>query len=116
MSNLLQLLRHSLQAEFPEFETLQLFSIFRLSKDFQDPAASRRHVQDVDNKITRMASMLHLPEAQLSAEFHDILPAALNKFAAGNSTQESWVQAVHICSQMRARADHPCEVLSQALS
>ena len=82
MTNWLQLVRMTVKAEMPSFESLQLFRVFDLDAD-----AGERDLK-------RLANMLQLDPARLQAEFEDLRPSAQWHFRNGSpSVQASWVTA-----------------------
>ena len=92
MRNWLQLARLTVKAEFPAFESLQLFRVFSLESD---PAPE---------DFKRLANMLHLPHGQLLNEFQDMRPSALWYYRNGSpSSQQAWVAACKAAQQSHAQ-------------
>lgn len=108
MTNWLQLCRHTIAAEFPEFETLQAFSCFALDRQ-PTPVT-------INGGLQKLAGVLGLDCAKLHAQFHDIRTIAERKFASGAECHESWAEAVReVRRTSKTRASHPHDVLAAAL-
>ena len=84
MKNWLDLARAVIRSDFPEFESLQLFSVFRL-QDSTLPQTSA---------LNKLADFLNVNPAQFVQEFQHIWPIADWHFRNGAKSQESaWQQA-----------------------
>lgn len=84
MRNSLDLAREVIRSDFPEFESLQLFSVFRL-QDSTLPQTSA---------LNKLADFLHVNPAQFAQEFQHIWPITDWHFRNGATSQESaWQQA-----------------------
>ena len=83
MVSWLQLVRLTVKAELPSFESLQAFRIFDLDVD---PSA---------NDLRRLANMLDMDAEDFRAEFHDLRPSAEWHYRNGcSSSQAAWLAAV----------------------
>ncbi|CAE7278036.1 unnamed protein product [Symbiodinium microadriaticum] len=83
MVSWLQLVRLTVKAELPSFESLQLFRIFDLEVN---PSA---------HDLRRFANMLDLDAEAFRAEFHDLRPSADWHYRNGcSSSQAAWLLAV----------------------
>ena len=97
---ILQLIRKAVQSDFPDFETLQLFSIFDV-RERHNPA-----------KVAALARVLSLDAAKLNAEYLSVCPTAQFHFRNGseNSTMaNAWKRAVEDLRGVE------CTVLTEAL-
>ena len=84
MRNWLDLAREVIRSDFPEFESLQFFSVFRLQHSTLPQTSA----------LNKLADFLHVNPAQFAQEFQHIWPIADWHFPNGAKSQESeWQQA-----------------------
>jgi hypothetical protein len=108
MCNWLQLARHTIKAECPEFETLQSFSCFGLAVPVCD-----HHFE----MLKKLSNVLQLNYVQLRAQFEDIRTLAQRHFDAGAPNHVAWQKAVEDATRSsRTREAHPCGIITQALA
>ena len=90
MVNWVTLCRHTLQAEFPEFETVQAFTAFRLDEHVRMSVFAKN--------LATLASVLGIDEKKLISQFHDIRPMALRHHESGVM---HGVQTIHKAKESR---------------
>jgi hypothetical protein len=104
----LQLCRHTIRAEMPEFETMQAFKCF----SFLDCTATAQTAA----KLGVLANILNLDGVRLRAEFDDLRPIARCCGADGKSTEQAWQEALHLVRKSaKSRALHPSDEVRKAL-
>ena len=108
MSNWVELARHTVRADMPEFEMLQLFRAFRLTGVTTDDMAAN---------LTTLGKLFKLNTANLMAQFHDYRPMAKKWADQGMETEDAWRRALaDVRARPRALSVHPYHDLSQILA
>ena len=85
MQNWLQLCRHTVRAEIPDFETMQCFLCFELKSDVAPTAGAA---------LRNLANVLKLNAVDLIAQFNDIRPVAKRYFDEGLDVSQAWQEAL----------------------
>lgn len=107
MENWLQLCRHTVRAEVPEFETLQSFECFSLKGNVTDHTYK---------SLNNLARVLHLGSVALRSEFEDLRPIAKRYADGGLCTNMAWHAALEdVLKSAKSRAAHPTENVVAAL-
>lgn len=109
MQNWLQLCRHTIRAEVPEFETLQTFECFNLTG---------RVTESTYTSLRQLGTVLKLDLLRLKAQFEDVRPLAERHAEnRGLSTELAWKAALFdVRRSARSRIAHPVDVLEEALA
>lgn len=106
MQNWLELARHVLKAELPNFDALQAFTAFTFNDDHGD----------VDADLQRLSQLLSLNFIELKAQFEDFKPVAQRHHRTGQSAVAAWRLAIReVRGRATTRALHPSDVLEEAL-
>ena len=107
MLNWLQLCRHTVRAELPEFESLQAFTCFLLSGN----ATPQTYAS-----LQKVAGMLKLDARGLRAQF-DIRPLAQHHLTMGLPQPLAWQAAVQCATRSsKSVSAHPVDILTSALA
>lgn len=109
MSNFVSLAISSLQAEFPSYEVIQSFSLFRLDgKCVPGPASSAQK-----QATQRLAKVFNVDHVGLEQQAIDARPHAMYLVKQRDCTaMEAWGEVLRKLSDRRMRKTHPSEALS----
>ena len=109
MRNWLQVVRHTIRAEFPEFAMVRAFEVFNLESD-TGPRLRAEHLE-------KLAATLGVDNRTLEAQLVDMWPMAKANREAGKDNHEAWRLAIQ---RTRASANgsraHPHETLVKVLA
>ena len=110
MQNLLQLARHTIRAELPDFEVLQAFRAFNLCD---------RSPSEINPSLRTIATLLEIPFQDLQREVDDFWPRAVAYAAEGQPTHVAWKSAIDSVRKSGSdfqRLAHPSGHLRRALA
>ena len=96
----------TLRSEFPDYDMVMAFSIFRLdAKGF----SQNKHQE----RLERLANVFGLDLQELTNQFYDVRPMALHEYAKGCNSAQAWVRTVQRIElkQVAVRKHHPTTMI-----
>ena len=109
MCNWLQVARHTIKAEFPEFAMVRAFEVFNLESSM-GPTVRADHVM-------KLASIFGVDRTDLETQLLDMWPLARTHRQRGVSNHEAWRLAIaNTRSTARSRESHPHDALVKVLA
>lgn len=109
---------HVVRGEFPGFEALQSFTVFKLSDSVR---SARGDADEAQAHFQRIAQLLDLDCDQLMAQYKDYMPKALRMYNTRDmDTLCAWREALggalSGARRKRLRQAHPCNLLVKTLA
>lgn len=109
MCNWLQIARHTIKAEFPEFAMVRAFEVFNLESTM-GPTVRADHV-------VKLASIFNVDRFELESQLLDMWQLAHTHRERGVSNHEAWRLAIASTrSSLKSRSLHPHDVLVKVLA
>jgi hypothetical protein len=115
MQNWMHLARQVTRAEFPNFDCLGAFALFRL--DPKSSGATQSQTDCTDEFCQRLAKVANVDWAELKAQVEDHRPYALQTQQSTNcSVSEAWKASIDASQRTRVmRERHPADALRRVL-
>jgi hypothetical protein len=104
MSLYVNLAIETLRSEFPDFDIIMCFSVFKLDQQQFGRSSVKR-----EERLERLAQVFGLDLQQLTDQFFDLRPMALHEYAKGCASAQAWVVTIQRLETKQAavRRHHP---------
>ena len=94
----------TLRSEFPDFDIIMCFSIFKLDQQHFGRSSAKR-----EERLQRLAQVFGVGLQELTDQFFDLRPMALHEYAKGCTSAQAWIVTIQRIETKQAavRKHHP---------
>jgi hypothetical protein len=94
----------TLRSEFPDFDIIMCFSIFKLDQQHFGRSSAKR-----EERLQRLAQVFGVGLQELIDQFFDLRPMALHEYAKGCTSAQAWIVTIQRIETKQAavRRQHP---------